>query len=148
LINITPEALVKTLQAQRTTESKRNSQKSINGNAADAAWQPWFLPKEVSQRVIRLIPPGYRKRFRFCFNDFGCFRCGRKDIPFRSLGFCENCHNQITTWMRRSMKRHQRELRGNRSTPRIRWYMEQVNRAEELLADFVPPKHRSRRPSN
>lgn len=24
------------------------------------------------------MPPGYRKGFRFCFDDFGCFRCGRR----------------------------------------------------------------------
>ena len=137
---------MKTLKAKRLTESNRNGQKSIK--ARDVCWQPWFLPMDVSKRIWRLIPPGYRKRFRFCFDDFGCFRCGRKDIPFRSLGFCENCHSLITIRMRKSMKRHQKELRDTRATPRIRWYMEQVTHAEELLADFLPHKHKSRKPSN
>lgn len=107
---------------------------------SDVAWQPWFLPKDISKRIVELIPPGYRKRFRFCFDDYGCFRCGRKDIPYRSLGFCENCHSLITKYLKVSMKRHKRELRAIRTSPRVRWYVEQINLAEELLADFRPHK--------
>lgn len=132
------------LTALRTIELNQDDLESIEALVADAAWQPWFLPKVVSKKILSLIPPGYRKRLRFYFDDYGCLMCDRKDIPFRALGFCENCHSLITRRMYRSMKRHRSELRSTRSSPRIRWYIDQVTRAQELLADFVPHKNRPR----
>lgn len=129
----------------KTSRAIRSGQKSDKADIADVAWQPWFLPKDISQRIIPLIPPGYRKRFRFCFDDFGCFRCGRKDIAYRSLGFCQNCHSQLTKWLKMSMKRHQEELDVSRASPRIRWYVEEINCAEALLADFLPQREKSRK---
>lgn len=128
------------------SESNPSVRSVTNEDIADAAWQPWFLPKVISQKIIRIVPPGYRKRFRFYFDDFGCLGCGRKDIPYRSLGFCEVCHSKITIRMRHSLKRHRRELGVGGTTPRVRWYVEQVDRAQELLADFVPYKRKSRNP--
>lgn len=45
--------------------------------------------------------------------------------------------------MRWSLKRHKKELRASGGTPRVKWYMEQVDRAQELLADLLPRKRRS-----
>ena len=124
--------------------SKRNRE-SVRALVSDAAWQPWMLPREVSHEIVKLIPPGYRMRFRFCFDDFGCFRCGRNDIAYRSLGFCEVCHTLITTRMRWSLKRHKKQLQASGGKPRVKWYMDQVDRAQELLADLRPRKRRSRK---
>lgn len=148
MINIIRKGQVSTIKGMRTAELNRNDLGAIRALVADAAWQPWFLPKEVSKRIISLIPPGYRKRFRLYFDDYGCLRCGRTDIRFRALGFCENCHSLVTKRMCRSMKRHRSELRGSRSSPRIQWYIDQVTHAQELLSDFVPRKARLRKPSN
>lgn len=46
--------------------------------------------------------------------------------------------------MRRSMKRHRREIETIRTGPRVHWYLEEVDRAQELLADFLP-QQKSRR---
>lgn len=129
-------------ELKRTSKSGRICKASVAARVAEAAWQPWLLPKEVSQRIIRLIPPGYRNRFRFCFDDYGCFRCGRKDVPYRAIGFCQNCHSRITKYMQITMKRHRRELCAIKTSPRIKWYIEEVSRAEELLADFRARKDR------
>lgn len=133
------------MKAKHKVGSNRNGRAFTSEDIADAAWQPWFLPKEVSQKIVQIVPPGYRKRFRHYFDDFGCMGCGRKDVPYRSLGFCETCHSKVTVRMRRSMKSHRRELGVTRTTPRIRWYVEQVNRAQELLADFLPQKDKPRK---
>lgn len=113
-------------------------------DVADVAWQPWFLPKQVSQKIVQIIPPGYRKRFRFHFDDYGCLRCRRKDIAYRSLGFCENCHSLITKEMRRSMRRHRREIETIKTDTRVHWYLEEIDRAQELLADFLPQQKNRR----
>lgn len=148
MINIIRKERVSTIKDMRTVKLNRNDLEAIEALVADAAWQPWLLPIEVSQRIIRLIPPGYRKRFRFYFDDYGCLRCRRKDIRFLALGFCENCHSMVAKRMRRSMKRHRSELLGSRSSSRIRWYIDQVTHAQELLSDFVARKARLRTPSN
>lgn len=135
---------MQTMKAKRTTESNRNGRSLTAEDIADAAWQPWFLPQAVAHKITQIVPPGYRKRFRFYFDDFGCLACGRKDRPYRSLGFCEVCHSKITIRMRHTLKRHRRELGVAGTTPRVRWYIEQVDRAQELLAEFVPHKGKSR----
>jgi len=73
---------------------------------------------------------------------------GKKFRKYRSVHLSMKCTYTplCAPRMRKSMKRHQKELRDTRATPRIRWYMEQVTHAEELLADFLPHKHKSRKP--
>lgn len=135
---------MRVLRAKRKRTESDDHRTFTKEEVADAAWQPWLLPKEVSQRIIRLIPPGYRKRFRFYFEDFGCMSCRRKDVVYRTLGFCEICHSKITERMRLSMRRHRKKLGVTKASPRVRWYIDHVNQAEKLLADFLPQKHKSR----
>lgn len=40
------------------------------------------------------------------------------------------------------MKRHRKELDVNKASPRVRWYVEEIDRAAELLADFRPRMNR------
>lgn len=137
----------KSYKAGRKINSNSADLASVRELIGDAAWQPWLLPKKVSQRIVPLIPPGYRKRFRFYFDQFGCMSCKRKHIPYRSLGFCEICHSDIALRMRRIIKRHRKELAVDRASPRVRWYLEQIDRAQELLADFLPSGGKAHNPS-
>lgn len=116
--------------------------------AADMPLQPWLLPKHVACEVARVIPFGYRKRLRFFFNDFGCIRCRRRTVRYGGSGFCENCSSRVSTLLRLSMKRHQKEIQADTMAPlrpTIQRYIERVDRAEELLADFRP---RTKRPNS
>lgn len=72
--------------------------------------QPWFLSKTAARKMRNLLPPDFRKRLRDMFEDYGCLRCDRKDVPYRSNGMCDNCmmtvfHRIHTSEYRRSKER-------------------------------------------
>jgi hypothetical protein len=61
----------------------------------DIYLQPWFLPKDTAFAVRRMLPPGYRHRMKFYFEDYGCMRCGKKNVTYGSNGLCKLCAQQV-----------------------------------------------------
>lgn len=57
----------------------------------DLLLQPWFLPKRMARAMRSLLPPDFRQRLHDFFDDYGCMRCGRKDVPYQSNGMCGKC---------------------------------------------------------
>ena len=53
--------------------------------------QPWFLPARISRKIQWLLPPDFRQRLHDYFVDFGCLRCDRKDVSYKSNGMCRKC---------------------------------------------------------
>ena len=53
--------------------------------------QPWFLPKDVFLEVRRILPSAQLLKLRYYFDDFGCMRCARFDVPYGNNGFCKQC---------------------------------------------------------
>jgi len=53
--------------------------------------QPWFLPIEVYREIRRLLPYIHLFKMRYYFDDYGCLRCGKKDVMYQSNGLCESC---------------------------------------------------------
>ena len=58
---------------------------------------PWYLPKEVYLAVRRVLPNIHIAKMRYYFDDYGCIRCERKDVLYRTNGLCERC-NVIVRW--------------------------------------------------
>ena len=58
---------------------------------------PWYLPKDVYLVVRRVLPNIHISKMRFYFDDYGCMRCERKDVLYRTNGLCERC-NVIVRW--------------------------------------------------
>ncbi len=68
--------------------------------------QPWFLPREISSAILRLLPISHQKKWTYAFEDWGCSRCERKDVLHQSLGFCRSCYVLVFNRLRSSIARH------------------------------------------
>ena len=58
---------------------------------------PWFLPKHTYLAVRRILPNIHIAKMRYYFEDYGCMRCERRDVLYRTNGLCERC-NTIVRW--------------------------------------------------
>lgn len=98
-----------------------------------------ILGQQQITKVARVMPFGCRKRLRLFFSGFGCMRCRRKNVRYGGSGVCEDYSGRVSTLLRLSMKRHQNVIQADtivRLRPISERYIERVDRAEELLADF------------
>ncbi len=53
--------------------------------------QPWCLPPSVARAIRRLIPVWHWRKHSWVYEDNGCFKCERTDVPHQSLGMCQGC---------------------------------------------------------
>jgi hypothetical protein len=58
---------------------------------------PWFLPKQTYLAVRRILPNIHIAKMRYYFEDYGCMRCERRNVLYRTNGLCERC-NTIVRW--------------------------------------------------
>ena len=58
---------------------------------------PWFLPKQTYLAVRRILPNIHIAKMHYYFEDYGCMRCERQDVLYRTNGLCERC-NTIVRW--------------------------------------------------
>lgn len=58
---------------------------------------PWYLPKETYLVVRRVLPNIHISKMRYYFDDYGCIRCERQDVLYKTNGLCEQC-NAIVRW--------------------------------------------------
>ena len=78
-------------------------------------FQPWFLPFRIARAISSLLPADYRKRMRDCFDDYGCMRCGRLEVPYQSNGMCSRCVENVTRRIKNSAARRTKERLKNAS---------------------------------
>lgn len=101
----------------------------------ELAFQPWFLPRASRLAINALIPPGYRNKMRFYFDDYGCMICGKREL-YDANGMCLPCHHLIRRRLATSFRRH---LVGNNPEDSIAIIMKQrATLASRLLAPFAP----------
>jgi hypothetical protein len=67
--------------------------------------QPWFLPVEVYREIRRLLPYIHLFKMRYYFEDYGCIKCGKKNVMYQSNGFCESCGVVIRHRVKMALKR-------------------------------------------
>lgn len=102
-----------------------------------AMLQPWFLSLEIAGAVKTLIPPRYLSRTLWVFEDYGCFRCGGKTVPYGGNGFCRDCRWEFVRRMVASMRKRY-------GTPEAFWDRKPKARlidtgllARKILADLM-----------
>lgn len=91
----------------------------------ELALQPWFLPARISRKVRWLLPPDFRQRLRDYFIDYGCMRCDRKDVSYKSNGMCRKCLMLVFDRLQRS------EVRRSATRLQRRYGHEFVAKAKE-----------------
>lgn len=72
--------------------------------------QPWFIPKNLYVMLRKLLPTCQLQRFRYYFDDYGCMRCGRRNVRYGQNGFCKGCGVIVRMRLIRTLKRRFRKL--------------------------------------
>jgi len=104
--------------------------------------QPWFLPKRISRIIRWLVPSDYRKRLHDYFDDYGCMRCNRLDVPYKSNGMCLGCMSTVYGRLQESI------IRRAADRPPKRYGRELVRKAAQarkLLGEFSRKRGASRK---
>jgi hypothetical protein len=122
-----PDSIVESRKPGRSKERPRRSELEV------AMLQPWFIPKQTWKEVLRLLPSGWKRKMRYCFDDYGCIRCDRKNVQHRGCGMCDECFARITRRLKFTVRRHFRELVGAEKTSYAGEFQRRAVLAEKLL---------------
>ena len=103
---------------------------------------PWFLPKDIYIEIRRLLPNIHIEKMRFYFDDYGCLRCERRDVLYRSNGLCEQCNAIIRHRLTQSLKRRLKTVGEVRSDSPAEALGRGMKHARMLLRSPVAPRAR------
>jgi hypothetical protein len=104
----------------------------------DIFLQPWFLSRQTAFEVKRILPPEHRHKMRFYFEDYGCLRCGKRDVQYGSNGLCKSCMQQVKLRLFFAIKR-----RWTAANPENRpQTFKRMADAQRLLKDLIPSTRR------
>jgi hypothetical protein len=116
----------------RAVDSLDREQHSDSSLGETVLFQPWFLPQHIGFAIRSLVPPQFRSRMRYFFEDYGCMICGTES-GYHSNGMCRICGSRIRKKIMLSVKRR------SKSNPHQRLDLElfrQERLARKLLGKF------------
>ena len=99
----------------------------------DIFLQPWFLSLETANAIRNLIPPEYRHKMRYYFDDYGCLHCGKMGLRYGANAMCKPCLQSVKLKMLFAIKRRWKE-RNPTERPRT---FKRAAEARRLLADLI-----------
>jgi len=104
------------------------------------------LPREVAYSIMRLLPVSHQDKYRYRYEDYGCFRCGTKDEPHQSLSLCASCYALLHSQIKAGIVRHARseDLSPAQLTANL---TRTSDNARRILADIGTPSHPRRKPA-
>ena len=86
-------------------------------------------------RVIRwLIPPDYRQRMHDYFDDYGCMRCDRTDVLYKSNGMCGACMSTVFGRLQHSVRKRSGQIVLQKRYGQE--FLSKATEARKLLARF------------
>lgn len=97
----------------------------------ELALQPWFLPNEISTAIRSLIPFMHIRKMRFYFEDYGCIRCRRRNVPYGNNGFCHKCSQLVVYRTLRSLKTRLEQIGTGLTTGEI--FVDGLTEAQRLI---------------
>jgi hypothetical protein len=106
----------------------------------DVFLQPWFLPLSVAVAVRGLLPGDHRHKMRFYFEDYGCIKCGKKDVRYGSNAMCKICVQQVKLKMFWAIRRRWTAREFGQEQPRT---FKRMADAQRMLRDLVSRPRRS-----
>ncbi len=57
--------------------------------------QPWFRSKKKAIEIRRQQTPPETRKWATYFQQWGCIRCGKRELPHCALGFCQPCYQTV-----------------------------------------------------
>jgi hypothetical protein len=106
--------------------------------------QPWMLPREVANSIMRLLPVSHQEKYRYRYEDFGCFRCGTTSEPHQSLSLCNRCYQLLHSQIKAGIVKHARnqDLSPAQLTANL---TRSSDNARRILADLGSVSHPRKR---
>jgi hypothetical protein len=114
--------------------------RSVMADADKVLFEPWFLPPRVSFGILAIVPPAFRNKMRYFFDDYGCMIC-KKGSKHHSNGMCRPCRQNIQNKLIKSVKRRLRSKSNQRLDLEL---FRQEKLAKTLLGRFSPARANSR----
>jgi hypothetical protein len=98
------------LVAQRLSQGQAKSPEEMTTAELtdEVLAHPWVLPREVAYSIMRLLPVSHQAKYRYRYDDYGCFRCGTKDEPHQSLSLCKRCYALLHAQIKAGIMKHAR----------------------------------------
>lgn len=76
----------------------------------------------------------------YFFEDHGCLRCGRKDLPYGANGMCHKCVWWVKYRVAQSMRKRMEKLPEIQHEPKEKLYAFKRKKANALLVGLVRRK--------
>jgi hypothetical protein len=57
--------------------------------------QPWMLPRHITNAIRELVPMTHWQKWDDVYQQYGCFKCERTNVPHQSLGLCAGCYSML-----------------------------------------------------
>jgi|SRR5580658_7609074 hypothetical protein len=104
--------------------------------ADEVLFEPWFLPPKVAFAILSIVPPAFRSKMRYFFDDYGCMIC-HKGVKHHSNGMCRPCRQKIQMKLIKSVKRRLKNKLNERLDLEL---FRQEKLAKTLLGRFSPAR--------
>ncbi len=114
-----------------------NRRSRAGGSLNEISLQPWFLNKECTAAIRRIVPRALLHKMRYYFEDWGCLICKSKDRPHASNGMCGQCAARIKKRLFWCLQRRGIVTSPERDTSDIPNGEERVRSATTLLSDLA-----------
>jgi hypothetical protein len=98
---------------------------------------PWMLPRHIAVSIRNLLPTTHWQKWADVYEEYGCFKCERKDVPHQSLGLCMGCYGML---MSRSKAAIVKRVEGKNGGPTVAQMRAQLTQgqdsAKKILAEI------------
>jgi hypothetical protein len=72
----------------------------------DLTLEPFFRGREEAKLIQLLQSVPERRKYSVFFERHGCFKCGRRDLPYASHALCSKCY----AWAHREFENIKKEI--------------------------------------
>jgi hypothetical protein len=97
--------------------------------------QPWCLSPDIARAIRFLVPVWHWHKHSWVYEDNGCFKCERRDVPHQSLGMCQACYAVYLSRVKASIAKRRSMPRQNVKAMKAALTLK-ADSAREILAEL------------
>jgi len=106
--------------SQKLTDRQANRPETDEELSESVLLQPWMLPRPIAASIRNLLPITHWQKWADVYEEYGCFKCGRKDVPHQSLGLCMGCYGMLMSRSKAAIVKGVEEKKGQPSVSEMR----------------------------
>ena len=93
------------MAAHNLTRRANTRKKALVADTPDTRlFQPWFRSKKKAVEIRRQQTPPETRKWATYFQQWGCIRCGKRELPHCALGFCQPCYQTVDSRLKAVLK--------------------------------------------